>query len=314
MLACAGAASAQNVDILTINPDARTMAMGDASTAASADAFAAETNSAAALFDYNPFQAGFTYSPVNTLVKGHDRYALAGYYTIRNRHAVTFGVNLYNQPKLGAVSGDRTFFPNDENGNYRSFDSDKCSFDVSATVGYGYRIFDWLGASVNVRYLHSVVIGKAYDGLSFDVALYSRFALDAMMDGAWISAALRLSNAGLVFGDNTPDMPMTMRGGVALNLPFTDAHALQIAVDGGYRISPVTTAAGMASLGAEYTLMQLLSVRAGYHWSSQNPSERYGSVGLGVRFMHISIDGMYLISGKDSPWHNRWMIGAGVYF
>jgi len=312
-----GSAAVSAQEFLTINPDARTAGMADATVATSGDAYSVFNNAAASLFDYNRFQIGFSYTPwLNDVKSGYNLYTLGGFYSFNGKHSLAFGTRFYSEPKFEiGGTGDYPFIPKDENDNpiTEGFDSFR-PLSVSADVAYAYMVNKWLGVSVTARYVHSSY-GDIFSNsaIGFDLAAYAQIPLNRMLDGAWVSAGLKLSDMGFSFGDGDYDLPMRVSAGAALYAPIRDSHTLQGTIDLGYRFMPSTTKTFGMSIGAEYTLMDLLSVRAGYH-VADSKGYNYGTVGAGVRFMHIQVDFSYLMAAKECPWRNTYRIGVGLNF
>ena len=63
----------------------------------------------------------------------------------------------------------------------------------------------------------------------------------------------------------------------------------------------------------EYVLMQMIAVRGGYHVADSHGYD-YGTIGAGLRFMHLELDFSYLFAAKKCPWRNTYQVGVGLYF
>ena len=88
-----------------------------------------------------------------------------------------------------------------------------------------------------------------------------------------------------------------------------------VGADWGYYFSPARVRGFQMSVGAEYNLMQLIQLRAGYHYGERrNYYPTYGSVGAGVRFLHLRLDFAYLIARKETLLHNTYSISFGLDF
>ena len=300
-------ASAQ--EFATINPDARTAAMGDATVAVSADAYAVYSNAAAPLFDYQSVQVGYTYSPWQSSVqKGSDLMALAGYVKIGQHHSIAVGGRLFREPKF-TDSGDYPFIPMDENGNPIALNVTRPN-GKSLDVAYGVKVCEQVAVSLTARYLgYANGLGDKYSAMNFDVAAYSQLPM-SFSEGSLLNIGAQLSNAGFAFGDEGLKQPLTAKAGASLYVPFGDAHSLLGAVDLGYRIAPAGMRGLLANVGLEYSLMHLLKFRAGYAHNAYD----YATVGLGVRFMHVQLDASYWAAGKNCPWRNTFRVGVGLEF
>ena len=124
-----------------------------------------------------------------------------------------------------------------------------------------------------------------------------------------------MANLGGYFGDTDFRLPMSLTAGAALDTFLTDAHEITVGADLGYCCTPRAVRSLLLSVGAEYNLMQLLQIRAGYHYGEDRtfcPS--YASVGDGVRFLHLRLDFAYLIAPERSLMYNTYSISFGFDF
>ena len=62
-----------------------------------------------------------------------------------------------------------------------------------------------------------------------------------------------------------------------------------------------------------YVLMQMIAVRGGYHVADSHGYD-YGTIGAGLRFMHLELNFSYLFAAKKCPWRNTYQVGVGLYF
>ena len=69
----------------------------------------------------------------------------------------------------------------------------------------------------------------------------------------------------------------------------------------------------MAGLGLEYCIVDIVSVRAGYHYGDAAKAlPSFASVGLGVKFAGVHLDAAFLLASKTLG--NTLMIGLGYSF
>ncbi|MFQ9212031.1 MAG: PorV/PorQ family protein, partial [Alistipes finegoldii] len=130
-----------------------------------------------------------------------------------------------------------------------------------------------------------------------------------------LRAGAKLGNLGGYLKDTPYTLPMDLTAGVALDTFLSDVHEITVGTDLGYYFSPSKVRGFQMSVGAEYNLMQLIQLRAGYHYGERRdyyPS--YGSVGAGVRFLHLRLDFAYLIAKKQTLLHNTYSISFGLDF
>lgn len=298
-------------DFAIINPDARTSAMGDATVSATADAYSVYNNAAAPLFDYQSVQVGYVYSPwMSSVRKGSELMSLAGFVKIGQRHSISFGGRMLLEPKL-SIDSDYPFFPTDENGNTDyTIGGFKRPNGKSLEAAYGLKVSEKVALALTARYLHYANgLGDKYSALNFDLALYSQLPM-SYREGAMLNIGAQVSNGGFSITKDGFTQPLTAKAGASLYTPFGDVHSLLAAVDLGYRFAPVGSKSLLANVGLEYSLMQLLKFRAGYAHNIYD----YATVGLGLRFMHIQIDGSYWAAGKNCPWRNTFRVGVGLEF
>lgn len=300
-------------DFVTINPNPRTSSMGNATVAVSGDAYSIFGNAAAPLFEYHSVQVQASYTPWQSdAASGYYLLSLGGYVKIGQKHALSIGGRWFQEPKLAGLEAGMDgypFIPKDEEGNIISLDITRPN-GKSLDLAYAYKVCERLGLAVTARYLHySNGIGDKSDAVDFDIAAYSSIPL-SMLEGSSLEIGAQVANLGFAFGETKYTQPITAKAGVSLFAPFSDSHSLLATVNAGYRCNSVEMKGFIANAGLEYSLMQLLKVRAGYAYDIYN----YATVGLGIRFMHIQVDASYWVAGKSCPWRNTFSVGLGVDF
>ena len=69
----------------------------------------------------------------------------------------------------------------------------------------------------------------------------------------------------------------------------------------------------MASAGAEYSILDIVDIRAGYHYGQNGTVlPTFASVGLGFEFFGVNLDAAYLISAGAMK--NTFSVGLGYSF
>lgn len=279
-------------------PDARTSAMGGASVANRADAFATFGNAAAALMEYKIVQAAGSYTkfsgePYNKC----SMWAAGAYVRFAQRHAIAVGMQLNSEP-----------IENSKRPGAQRFE-----------LAYGNRLSERLSLAVTARYRRTYNYffdDDNYNGGGADLAVYSRLPMK-FLEGSTLNIGGKLSfDAPIAPQYNCTGV--TSAVGVSLSMPFSDAHLLDISTEIKYGISSRDDIFA-AKLGAEYTLMRLFYLRAGGNVSEvffENDSSTiaYGTVGIGVRFFHLQCDVAYLFGKKGTPFHNAVQINFGLDF
>ena len=284
------AATLRAQEFATVNPDAATAGMANVSTAVSGTMFSVYGNAAAAAFDFERFAAGFSYMPWNGGGAKGNFYSVAGYYSFDEKNTFEAGTRIY---KLPGAAGSRPL-------------------EASADVAYARLVHDCAGVAVTAHYLHgSGVSGLNYNALSFDIAAYAQIPTERMAAGSWVAIGAKVADLGFALGNSSCKLPSRASAGAAIYAPIGDSHSLTGSVELGYRFAPKGSLG--TSVGAEYILMNLLSLRAGYHVADKYGLD-YGTVGAGVNFMMLRVDFAYTIAEKNSPLRNLYTISAGVNF
>ena len=281
-------------------PNARVAAMGGAGVATQADAFAAFGNAASALMEYKTVQVAFAYTDFSGEVYRKNRMLSGGgYIRFAQRHALVVALQFNMEPRIEAL---------DRRPGAQRFD-----------LGYGYKVSDRVALAATARYRRTY--GHLFDDNNYndggaDLAVYSQLPL-SFMEGSKISLGAKLAF-------DAPVCPEYDRYGIApavgagLSLPFTDGHKLDITTELRYGVSSREDIFS-AKVGAEYSLMRLLYVRAGGNVSRligamNDQTLGYGTIGAGVRFFHLQFDIAYLFGKRNTPLNNAVQISVGLDF
>ena len=281
-------------------PNARIAAMGGASVATSADAFAAFGNAASAAMEYKTVQVAFAYTDFSGEVYRKNRMLSGGgYIRFAQRHTLVVGLQFNMEPRIDAL---------DRRPGAQRFD-----------LGYGYKVSDRVAVAATARYRRTyghLFDDNNYNGGGADIAVYSQLPL-SFMEGAKV-------NLGAKLAFDAPVCPEYDRYGIApsvgagLSLPFTDGHKLDVTAELRYGASSREDIFS-AKIGAEYSLMRLLYVRAGGNVSRligamNDQTLGYGTIGAGVRFFHLQFDVAYLFGKRNTPLNNAVQISVGLDF
>lgn len=281
-------------------PNARTAAMGGASVANQADAFAAFGNAASAAMEYKTVQVAFAYTDFAGEVYRKNRMLSGGgYVRFAQRHALVVGLQFNMEPRIEAL---------DRRPGAQRFD-----------LGYGYKVSDRVAIAATARYRRTyghLFDDNNYNGGGADLAVYSQLPL-SFMEGAKVSLGAKLAF-------DAPVCPEYDRYGIApsvgagLSLPFTDGHKLDVTAELRYGASSREDIFS-AKIGAEYSLMRLLYVRAGGNvsrlmYENLGSTIGYGTIGAGVRFFHLQFDVAYLFGKRNTPLNNAVQLSVGLDF
>lgn len=270
---------------LPLTPDAKVLGMGGVAMTTLSGSHAIYGNSAMAAFSMMPLQVSSSY----LRHKGADYYAVTGYGRF----------DRFNLVQLG----------------WRQYLRERGNNDLAVDLGYSRRIGDSWAVGLVGRYARlkrpADIRGNA---LAVDLSAAWMKPLE-LGSYSMLRAGARVANLGGYFGDTEERLPMSLTAGAAFDTFLTDAHEITVGADLGYGFAPRPVRSFLLSVGAEYNLMQLLQVRAGYHYGKDRsilPS--FASVGVGARFLHLRLDFAYLIAPENSLMYNTYSISFGFDF
>ncbi len=221
------------VPFLTIAPDSRAGAMGDAGVATSPDIYSMHWNPAKFAFIDGKAGAGISYSPwLRNLVPDINIAYLSGYYRIDQKQVVS-GSLIYSS--LGDVD-----FTNDYGDLERTFKPNEWSFDAA----YSRMFTDNLSGGVAFRFIYSNLTGGFYSGgeatkagISFaaDISAYYHKDITLFSRDALMAFGANFSNIGskMNYSDSkTSDfIPMNMRLGTAFTVDLDQYNKISLTLD-----------------------------------------------------------------------------------
>ena len=319
------------VPFLSIAPDSRSGALGDAGVATSPDIFSMHWNPAKYAFIDGNGGFGMSYSPwLRALIPDINLSYLTGYYRIDSKQVVAASL-MYSS--LGKI-----LFTDDVGSITREFNANEFSVDAAYS-----RLFSehWSGG-VALRFIYSNLTGGIEDtkpGIAFaaDASAYYTNQLSLGSRDGNISFGINLSNIGSKMSYTTefdPDfIPINMRIGTTFLINLDRYNALALSLDinkllvptppvydedrniidgkdpnvsvpvaifqsfydapGGFReeMQEFTQ-----SVGVEYWYNQQFAIRAGYYNEAELKGNRkYFTVGAGFRMSVFSLDFSYLM-------------------
>lgn len=266
-------------------PDAKALGMGGVTMTTLDGSHALYNNPATAAFSLMPSQISSSYYGQ----RDFDYYAVSGYGRIGRQNLVQLG--------------------------WRQYLRERGNSDMAVDLGYTRRIGEQWAVGVAARYMHLKRPDATADALAVDLSAAYMLPLEGIGTYSSLRAGAKLGNLGGYFGQMSYSLPMDVTIGAALDTFITDAHQVTVGTDLGYYFTPATVRGFQMSVGAEYNLMQLFQLRAGYHYGERRayyPS--YASVGAGVRFLHLRLDFAYLFAGKDTLLHKTYSLSFGLDF
>lgn len=324
------------VPFLTIAPDSRAGALGNAGVATSADLYSMHWNPAKYAFIDGKAGFGMSYVPwLRALVNDINLSNITGFYRIDNRQVVAASL-MYSA--LGRIE-----FTDEYGGRLMDINPNEFSVDVAYS-----RLFSehWSGG-VALRFIYSNLTGGQTVG-STETDVGTAFAADASVfyttplklgskTGNY-AAGLNFSNIGSKMSytaDNDPDfIPMNMRLGTTFSIDLDKYNTIEFSLDINKLLVPTppfydedeNITDGMdpnvsvpvaifqsfydapggfkeelqeftQSFGIEYWYNQQFALRAGYHNEAMYKGNRkFFTAGAGFKLSLINIDFSYLIS------------------
>jgi hypothetical protein len=323
------------VPFLTIAPDSRAGAMGDAGVATTPDVYSQHWNPAKYAFIDGKAGVGISYSPwLRNLVPDINIAYLTGYYKLDSKQVVSSSL-LYSS--LGDVP-----FTDDFGNLERTFKPNELAFDL----GYSRIFAENFSGGIAFRFIYSNLTGGSYSGgtatkpgISFaaDISGYYRKDITLFSKDAQLGFGLNFSNIGSKMsysdGQTSDFIPMNMRLGSAGTINFDNFNKLTLTLDFNKLLVPtppiyntdgeivkgkdpnVGVPAALfqsffdapggfkeeiheitTSIGAEYWYNNQFALRTGYfHENASKGNRKYFTAGAGFRLKGFTIDFSYLM-------------------
>ncbi len=266
-------------------PDAKVLGMGGVAMTTVAGSHALYGNSALTAFALMSSQVSSSYCRQGD----NNYYAVTGYWQADRTNTLQLGWRQYLR----------------ESGNN----------DMAVDLGYTRRIGTEWAVGIVARYLHLKRPEVSADALAVDLSAGWSIPLDGVGEFSSLRAGAKFGNLGGYLQNRGFTLPMDVTAGAALDTFLSDAHEITVGADLGYCFTPSQVRGCRIAVGAEYNLMQLVQLRAGYHYGERRdycPS--YWSLGAGVRFLHLRFDFAYLFAGKETLLHNTCSFSFGLDF
>lgn len=186
----------------------------------------------------------------------------------------------FNQ--LGAPTGE--FFPE----------------DMIIAAGLAYRFADAFSVGVDIKSFSSK-IGKELAGNSFAADISAAYSKNGVRAGV----SLRNLGSKISYGGGTAyDLPMLVRANGAYSVAGFTASA---------EVNYLFSGALMAGVGAEYSIKDIVFLRAGYHYGNEKKAvPSFASCGLGLEFYGIRLNAAYLLGSKTLG--GTMLFGLGYEF
>ncbi len=322
------------VPFLTIAPDSRAGAMGDAGVATSPDVFSNHWNPAKFAYIEGKGGVGISYSPwLRNLVPDINIAYLSGYYRIDKKQVLSSSL-IYSSLGRVKITDDYGTELLDINPNELAFD-----------LGYSRKFAEKFSGGVAFRFIYSNITQgvssggeQTYPGISFaaDISGYYRNNVTLFSKDAEVALGLNFSNIGSKMsytkGQTSDFIPMNMRLGGAGTLNFDEYNKMTLTLDLNKLLVPTppeydgtTIVAGKDpnvsvpvaifqsfydapggfreeiheitySFGAEYWYNNQFAIRGGYfHENQWKGNRKFFTAGAGFKLKGFNIDFSYLM-------------------
>lgn len=323
------------VPFLTIAPDSRAGAMGDAGVATTPDVYSMHWNPAKFAFIDGKAGVGISYAPwLRNLVPDINIAYLSGYYRIDAKQVVSSSL-------VYSSLGDVPF--TDEFGNLeRTFKPNEFSFDA----GYSRLFSENFSGGIAFRFIYSNLTGGTYSGgeatkpgtsFAADISGYYHNKVTMFSRDGEIGAGFNFSNIGSKMsysdGELSDFIPMNMRIGASGSINIDNFNKIGLALDLNKLLVPtppiydndgnivdgmdpnVSVPVGIIhsfydapggfseemheitySIGTEYWYNNQFAIRGGYfHEHETKGNRKYFTIGAGFRLKGFTIDFSYLM-------------------
>ena len=289
LIFCVTTSYGQSVSFLNYFSDARTAAMGNTGYALSSP-FAVQRNVTTIMGEYLPATAiGASYLLWQPQATNSNLINVAGYTKLG---------------KVGLAAGIRyhTLDIVEQTDDYGNMIRPFTPSEYTLEVGLGYKINANIATGVALRYVSSDMNGeKKGSAVAADISmLYERENL---------SIGLGCSNLGskMNYGYSDYALPMRIQAGISYRFLDKDKHRVTGVADAAYQ-SVFSYNGTAASIGAEYTYNDLISLRAGYRFENESIGASYATVGCGLYLSGISVDFAYALSSNNNPMRQTMLV------
>lgn len=324
------------VPFLTIAPDSRSGAMGDAGIALNPDANSMHWNPSKYAFINEDFGVSLSYTPwLRNIIDDINLSYLSVFKRLDNEQTVAATLRYFSMGNI--------VFTNIQGTKIRDFNPNEFAIDAA----YSRKLGDNISGGVALRYIYSNLTGDAYVGtteshpgnsVAADLSLYYQSDdIDLGEKKGEFALGMNISNIGakISYTDDSEKnfIPTNLGLGGALTMHLDDYNSLLVTADlnklliptppardgdsiiAGYD-SDVSVATGMFqsfydapggieeelheinySVGLEYWYAEQFAVRAGYfHEHATKGNRKFFTTGLGLELNVIGINFSYLIA------------------
>lgn len=170
--------------------------------------------------------------------------------------------------------------------------------DLAIGASFAYRIADPFSVGVRLNYISSSLAEDA-KGTAFGADITLAYKKNSF--GA--SLAVRNIGSQIKYGTSSYNLPALASAAASYTIKSFAAY-----LEAGY----VFSGSFMAGVGAEYTLIDIFTFRAGFHYGDAKSVPTFVSLGLGINFHGAMVNATYLpaIGGNGSA----LLVGVGYSF
>lgn len=336
------------VPFLTISPDSKAAAMGDAGVASTPDANSIYWNTAKLSFMDSDAGANFSYAPwLRDIIGDMGLMNLSGYKKVGDGQYVTAALTYFDQGKID--------FTTNTGANAGSFESR----EFALAAGYSRKLGQDLSGGLNLKYINSNLTGnqvingqasKPGTSVAADLSVYyHRSRPTDELKKTDFALGLALQNVGgkINYGqDRAYFLPTNFKIGGSFSVVPDPQNRFNFLLDFNKLLVPTPSADNTlpdfgslqsifksfgdapdgfseelreitTSLGAEYLYEDLLSIRAGYFFQPTSKGGlKYATMGVGLKLKELyGIDLAYLIpTTSTNPLANTWRVSVNYKF
>lgn len=331
------------VPFLTIAPDSRAGAMGDAGVATTPDVNSQHWNPAKYAFIESEMGVALSYTPwLANLVKDINLAYLAGYKRLDDQQTLSASLRYF-------TLGDITFMS-----EYGEELGQQNPNEFAVDFAYTRLLSEKFSGAVAIRYIRSDLTGgqminnvetHAGNTFSTDVAFYYQNEMRVNRKRSHLAAGINISNIGgkisYTDGETKDFIPANMRLGVSYTTEMDKYNTITFAIDANKLLVPTPDTAnveildgagsnksvvagifssftdapgGMSeelkevnlSLGAEYWYNKQFALRAGYfHEDVSKGNRKFFTAGAGLKMNVFALDFSYLLPvAQNNPLAN----------
>lgn len=186
-------------------------------------------------------------------------------------------------------------------------------FDWAVDLGYAFNFNENFSAFATASLLQSYTGRGAFGGSFALGGNYYKELLLGQYDSK-LNVAARVADFGTPVYYSSKDgyaLPTKAELTADLMTSFSEDHRLGIVLGGRYYFLPAKSKVFQGNLGAEYTIYNIVSLRAGYQMGGH--SSNLWSCGLGVQYWDVKLDFAYL-GGQNNQVNNRMMLTLSYDF